>query len=230
MAMLIAWSKNWGQIRCASPKIEGWGVWRIDRISKGFPNFSPSLQRHNNLRLGAIISRDRGDRAEWRLSAAAWAEVERAFGPHTVDLFAARNNTLLPRCFSRFLDMEAAGEDAMQQEWGAEDNPHAHPPFVLLPQVLRKVREDRVPELSIVAPVWPGQHWLPSLMEMSVKLPVLLLSDPLLTPHIASRWRPSQPRWSTAVWRISGIASRPKVALQAQWSSLWEHGAMRASS
>ena len=78
------------------------------------------------------ISRERGDRSEWRLSDEAWAEVERAFGPHTVDLFAARHNTLLPRYFSRFLDMEASAADALRQDWVAEGNPYAHPPFVLL--------------------------------------------------------------------------------------------------
>jgi len=173
------------------------------------------------------ISRERGDRSEWRLSAAAWAEVEQAFGPHTVDLFAARHNTLLPRYFSRFLDLESAAEDALQQDWAAEGNPYAHPPFVLLPQVLRKVREQQVPAISIVAPIWPAQHWLPDLMSMSVAPPTILTSDPLLTPHLSSHKPPSRPRWSTAVWRISGLDSSPKVALQRQWNSIWRRGPTR---
>jgi len=170
------------------------------------------------------ISRDRGDRSQWRLSDEAWAEVQKAFGPHTIDLFATRHNTLLPRYFARFLDQEAAAEDALAQDWSEEHNPYAHPPFGLLPLVLRKVRRDQVKALTLVTPVWPAQHWLPDLMSMSVPPPTILTADPLLTPHLPSRWRPSQPPWSTAVWRISGCASQQKVELQQQWSRLWKPG------
>ena len=48
-------------------------------------------------------SRWRDDRQEWRLSEQAFELVERAFGPHTVDLFASRRNAMLPRFFSRWL-------------------------------------------------------------------------------------------------------------------------------
>ena len=130
--------------------------------------------------------------------------MQKAFGPHTIDLFAARHNTLLPRYFARFLDQEAAAEDALAQDWSEEHNPYAHPPFGLLPLVLRKVRRDQVKALTLVTPVWPAQHWLPDLMSMSVAPPTILTSDPLLTPHLSSHKPPSRPRWSTAVWRISG--------------------------
>ena len=84
--------------------------------------------------------------------------MQTAFGPHSVDLFASRANTLLPRYFSRFLDLESAAEDALAQPWAAEANPYAHPPFALLPRVLRKVRDERIKAMTIIAPVWPAQH------------------------------------------------------------------------
>ena len=151
-------------------------------------------------------SRARGDKSEWRLTPAAWAEVQEAFGPHSVDLFATRVNALLPRFFARHSEPDSAGQDAMRQDWAAEFNAYANPPFKLLPAIISKVRSSRC-DLTLVAPVWPAQPWLAELLELSVEPPRLLLSRPLLESTRASRWPLSQPQWSTAVWRISGGAS-----------------------
>jgi hypothetical protein len=172
------------------------------------------------------LSRDRGDRSEWQLTEEAWAEVQEAWGPHSVDLFATRNNALLPRYFSRYAEPDSAGRDALRQDWRQEFNGYANPPYALLPQIIEKVRSSGC-EITLVAPVWPAQPWLAELLELSVEPPRLLLSRPLLESTRASRWTQSQPTWSTAVWRISGSGSPPGAKMQSLRSSCWSSGAER---
>ena len=165
-------------------------------------------------------SRWRDDRSEWRLSAQAWQVVQRLHGPHTVDLFASRRNAQLPRYFSRWQDPDAASTNALEQPWGSEVNAYAHPPIVLIPRVLDKLVEDRA-EITLVAPVWASQAWLPRLMEMSVELPKLLLCRTLVEPCLPTRWPIVQPGWQTAVWRISGADCSSKASARAVRSALW---------
>ena len=167
-----------------------------------------------------VASRWRDDRSEWRLSEQAWSVVERRFGPHTVDLFASRRNAQLPRYFSRWQDPDAALTDAFKQPWAREVNPFAHPPISIIPRVLDKVREEKV-EITLVAPVWASQAWLPRLMEMSVELPKLLLCRTLVEPCLPTRWPIVQPGWQTAVWRISGADCSSKASARAVRSALW---------
>ena len=165
-------------------------------------------------------SRWRDDRSEWRLSSEAFAHVERAFGPHTVDLFASRRNTQLPRFFSRWLDPDSAATDALQRPWQIEGNPYAHPPIVLIPKVLAKLKADKA-EITLVAPVWASQPWITDLLQLSVAMPQLLLAEGLMEPCLKTRFPITQPGWQTAIWRLSGDASAPKVSNPELRSALW---------
>ena len=165
-------------------------------------------------------SRWRDDRQEWMLSQEAFGIVQRAFGPHTVDLFASRRNAQLPRFFSRWLDPASAATDAMQRPWAAEGNPYAHPPIAMIPAIIQKVKRERC-EITLVAPVWATQAWMPDMLDMSVALPILLLCDNLFEPVLASKFRSRQPGWTTAVWRLSGDASKTKVTRARLRHVLW---------
>jgi len=165
-------------------------------------------------------SRWRDDRQEWRLSDEAFGEVEQAFGPHTIDLFASRRNTQLPRFFSRWLDPDSAATDALKRPWLCEGNAYAHPPIAIIPQVIAKLKAEGS-EITLVAPVWASQAWISDLLQLSVALPRLLLSETLVEPCLPTRHPISQPGWMTAVWRISGDDSRPKVTNEALRAALW---------
>ena len=169
-------------------------------------------------------SRWRDDRSEWRLSSQAWALVEHLHGPHTVDLFASRRNAQLPRYFSRWQDPDAATTDAFKQPWTQEVNAYAHPPIVLIPRVLDKLVQDKA-EITLVAPVWASQAWLPRMMDMSVQLPQLLLCKTLVEPCLPSRWPTVQPGWQTAVWRLSGDGSSLKASRAEVRAALWSASA-----
>ena len=130
-----------------------------------------------------VASRWQDDRSEWRLSDEAWSQVQTAFGPHSTDLFASRRNALCLRYFSRWLDPEAAENDAFAHDWSKEDNAYAHPPYSLLGKVLTKVKQDKA-TITLVAPVWAAQSWFARLLDMSVEAPRLILCDRPAPPHV----------------------------------------------
>ena len=165
-------------------------------------------------------SRWRDDRSEWRLSHEAWRLVEDLHGPHSVDAFATRRNTQLPRFYSRWLDPDASEVDALKQAWELEENLFAHPPIAMVPKVLAKLRECRA-TITLVAPVWASQVWLAELLDMSVELPTLLLCETLVEPVFPTKFKVVQPGWTTAVWRLSGDISVPKVSVAALRAVLW---------
>jgi hypothetical protein len=145
-----------------------------------------------------------------------------------VDLFASRRNTQLPRFFSRWLDPDSSKTDGLQQPWEQEDNCYAHPPIAIVPKVLAKVRACKC-TITLIAPVWASQVWLAELMDMSIAVPHLLLCETLVEPVFPSRWPTVQPGWTTAVWRLSGDTSVPRVSLQALRAALWPSTATAAS-
>ena len=93
-------------------------------------------------------------------------------GPCTKDLFVDQLNAQLPQFFSWRPDPLTLALDALQQNWSNERN-YAFPPFCLIMRSLAKLREQGG-ELVLVIPVWPMQVWYPTLLDLSVSLPVLL--------------------------------------------------------
>ena len=167
-----------------------------------------------------VASRWRDDRSEWRLSEEAFAIVEDLFGPHTIDLMASRRNTQLARFFSRWLDPAAAATDALIRPWAGEGNCYCHPPIVMIPKVLAKLKLERC-ELTLVAPVWATQPWITDLLDMSVATPRLLLCQNLMEAVLPTKFETKQPGWTTAVWRLSGDASKTKVTAERLRAVLW---------
>ena len=92
--------------------------------------------------------------------------------PCAIDLFADRLNTQLPRFYSWKPDPMAVSVDALQQDWSTGKH-YAFTPFCLIMRCLAKLKAEGG-ELILVTHVWPTQAWYPSLLDMSVALPVLL--------------------------------------------------------
>ena len=169
-------------------------------------------------------SRALGGRKEWQLSPEVFEMIQVAFGPHDTDLFAARTNALLPRYYSYHADPDAAGRDALNQDWTKDGNLFCHPPFAMIPLVLRRIRETGV-SITLVAPLWPAQPWISALMALSCAPPLLLPQQNLLRPTIAAQQDgKGQPAWRTAAWRLCGKASLPKVFSLTQWQAFFDNG------
>ena len=105
-------------------------------------------------------------RTEWRLSSRtfAWVSQQSPWGPPTVDLFAHRFNSQLPRYLSACPDTDAVGVDALLCRWPQEVC-YAFPPATLLQQVCVKILQERPRTLLLVASHSPTTHWFPTLQQ-----------------------------------------------------------------
>ncbi len=88
-----------------------------------------------------------------------WTEFSKA----QVDLFASRETSHCPLWFS-LTHPSLLWLDAMVQTW-LRLHLYAFPQIALLPEVLERVRRDRVP-LLLNAPRWPGRVWFPDLVSL----------------------------------------------------------------
>ncbi|XP_044147245.1 uncharacterized protein LOC122935540 [Bufo gargarizans] len=127
------------------------------------------------------------DGSDWRLAPETFCSISAIWGPCTIDLFASRLNTHLPRFFSWRPDPEAEAVDAFLQNWASALH-YAFPPFAMIPRMLLQTRR-QMAELVVVVPFWGTQAWYPMLLELLVDVPLLLpvrtdlLLGPLGVPH-----------------------------------------------
>ena len=75
--------------------------------------------------------------------------------------------------FSPFHDPQAMGTDALLHSW---DNlqVYAFPPWALVPQVLRKLRESSGVLMTLVAQCYPERPWFPDILDLAVDRPISL--------------------------------------------------------
>ncbi|KAF0286907.1 hypothetical protein FJT64_014614 [Amphibalanus amphitrite] len=133
-------------------------------------------------------------------------QLERMFGPHTIDRFASLSTALLPVYNSRFRDPGTAGVDALGQNDWQQHNNFINPPFRLVARVLDAVQAQRA-EATLIAPMLPGQPWMERLRRLSVcpplRLPPVTQACIPLLPHQQIEPHRNR-RWTLFAWRISG--------------------------
>ena len=151
-------------------------------------------------------SRQNPARHEWCLHPRIFRQVDRRYGPFTVDLFATVLNRQLPRYYSWRPDPETSGLDALQQSWSTEAG-YANPPWILIPDILRKISSDSA-RVLLIAPVWPSQAWYPTMLALLRAPPTVLPTAPadLFCPD-RSPWAVDAPEipWIAAAWPLSGV-------------------------
>lgn len=97
------------------------------------------------------------DSTDWHLSRSAWEQLDRAWGPLTIDRFATPLSTMLVRFNARRACPGAEAVDAMAQSWARDAN-YCAPPIAMAATVLRKIFEERATAV-VVLPEWPAQPW-----------------------------------------------------------------------
>ncbi len=115
------------------------------------------------------LSRLPKDRSDWRLNREVFKMLDRLWGPHTIDWFATRNNSQLPRFASWTADAKCTYVDALKN-LHRKENGFANPPFAVIGLVLQRLRATKNP-LTLVVPAWPSQHWWPMILELMVGRP-----------------------------------------------------------
>ena len=104
---------------------------------------------------------------------------------------------------------------------------HAFPPFCLIMRSLAKLREQGG-ELVLVTPVWPTQVWYPTLLDLSVSLPVLLPTSQnlLLGPQGQVHPLIANQALFLAAWHVSNNPCNRKAFVQTLPSSSWQLGSL----
>ena len=175
--------------------------------------------------LADTASRELDSRAEWTLDKQIFQSICQRFYTPEVDLFASRLLTHeVPKYVSRYPDPGALAVDAFLQDW-SKWSCLIHPPVVLLPRILRKIREDQATAL-LIAPNWSGQPWFPELIQMLVDQPLLLPQFPSL---VFLPFQPAvhHPLWQSlhlAVWPLSGVVMKQQAFQRKLLTSYWHQG------
>ena len=171
-------------------------------------------------------SRHFQDSSNWKLCPEVFRALMLIRGPCTKDLFADRLNAQLPQFFSWRPDPLALASDALQQDWSNERN-YAFPPFCLIMRSLAKLREQGG-ELVLVTQVWPTQVWYPTLLDLSVSLPVLLPTSQnlLLGPQGQVHPLIANQTLFLAAWHVSNNPCNRKAFVQTLPSSSWQLGGL----
>lgn len=160
-------------------------------------------------------SRFQEDYKESQLNPEIFEVVNRWAGPLEVDLFATQENAQLDKFVTLKAHSASYYFDALAHP--LPERGYANPPFILIPRVLQKVRNEQA-DLVLVAPLWTSQAWWPSLID-------LVVAPPLLLPRISNLFQVGQearlPRWETLVWKLSGRPSRHEVFPRPLSSYFW---------
>ena len=132
------------------------------------------------------------------------------FGLPDVDLFASRNNALVPRFWSRFRDEKAIGTDAMAHLW-LDNRSYA---WRLIQPVLRKLSIEPHGEVILLLPRWESAVWWPALLSIAdVILPVETTKEtfrPGVTGNIRGMRRPP---WDIVLARVPAQRNQPRLRL-----------------
>lgn len=115
------------------------------------------------------------------LRPAAFAALERRFGPHTVDRYAAVANAQLPRFNTLLPVVGSEAALALSHRWEGENNYVFAPPSEL-PRVAQLLFESPGASATLVVPYWPAQAWFQQLLELAVRVETHALASLAMLP------------------------------------------------
>ena len=103
--------------------------------------------------LADFESRAHPDSSDWQLEPSIFQGINNKWAPFTIDLFASRLKTQLPRFVSWKPDPESDAVDVFTLDW-SQLKGYAFSPFALIGRCLKQVLRQSVSQLTIVTPVW----------------------------------------------------------------------------
>ena len=141
---------------------------------------------------------------DWVVNPLIFKELDKRWGPHTIDRFAACHNAQLPRYNSRHWDPKSAGVDAMaQQDWSVHNN-YCNPPFWMIPKILNLLTVQKA-QAMVIVPAWARQTWFKTLQNMSVAPPMRIRNSLRSFLKLVANPEPWKNRkWKVFAWRVCG--------------------------
>lgn len=115
------------------------------------------------------------------------------FKPIT-DLFANAKHHQVPNYFSKNPDPLAVGCDALRHSWTKIKAPYINPPWDLIPDILRKVKKDKI-RCMMVVPEWFSAPWWKKFDKLTeshitISVPLYLDDNGVIRP---------KPKWNTRI-------------------------------
>ena len=176
--------------------------------------------------LADTASRHQILRVEFKLLESIFDHLNSVWGPFTVDAFATQMNRQLPRFWSQHNDDQAEAKDALRQNWSKEGL-YLNPPYVLLPRILNRLREFKVKNAVVIAPLWPTQAWFPVLLGMSTEVLQLGLVDEChYAPTMSHQKSTDLAPWQVAAFRVSFQVCNSRDMISELASALFQNGKM----
>ncbi len=137
-----------------------------------------------------MLSRSNVPSEEWMLHPQVVQKIWKTFGRAEVDLFTSKDN-------SHCLTYYSKDSDALAHDW-PNLLLYAFPPIALLPQVVRRIREQGH-KVLLVAPLWRNQPWLSELTRAPETGSPLSGERNNMAPstravgslHLAAQWEPT---------------------------------------
>lgn len=140
--------------------------------------------------------------SDWKLNPKYFQKAERRWGPHTIDLFAARHNAQTERFFWEELN-------AFSMPWKGE-NPWINPPWQLIARVLNRIQLEKI-EATICVPYYFNASWWKLLKEMTIEPPLLLARNKDIFLRHGCETVGETPWSTTIIARVSGRDDRKRV-------------------
>ncbi len=139
-----------------------------------------------------MLSRSNVPSEEWMLHPQVVQKNWKTFGKAEVVLFTSKDNSHCPTDYSK-------DRDALAHDW-PNLLLYAFPPIALLPQVIRRIREQGH-KVLLVASLWRNQPWLSELTQLLTVAPwpVPLRRD-LLSQANGTIWHPRPELWALYIW------------------------------
>ena len=175
--------------------------------SKGVRILARHISGHLNVMADQLSRKGQVIGTEWSLHPRVVQALWDRWGTPHVDLFATRWNHKLPVFVAPVPDPLAFAVDALAMCWDGMWG-YAFPLLPLIPQVLRKIREEKA-EIILVAPWWPKRDWSLDLLELSREAPLRLpVWDRLLVQPRTSRFHRNPAVLNLHAWRLSHDTSK----------------------
>ena len=192
----VSYIKNMGgthSLLCNKLAKEIWNIWLSATHIPGVTNVEADK-----------ASRKFNDRTEWQLNPCMFDKIIQIWKRPEIDMFASRINYQFKPFASWKPDPEAQAINAFTLNWH-DKYMWIFPPFSLMSDVLKKLREDQGKAI-IIAPIWPTQAWWPRLCQMLIDKPVELANKKrlLILPSDQNKIHPLFPKLRIMACLLSG--------------------------
>ncbi|XP_041864797.1 uncharacterized protein LOC121654646 [Melanotaenia boesemani] len=150
-----------------------------------------------------LLSRGHPRYKDWKLHSEVVTLIWDKYGRAEIDLFASRENAQCPMFYSLTDQSAPLGLDALAHEW-PRLLLYAFPPLELIIPTLARVREGGH-SLILIAPRWPGKHWLAEIFQLLCSQPwPLPPRRDLLSQARGEIFHPHPERMALWAWPVRG--------------------------